>query len=77
MPVFLDSNNETTMGKLYDELTPALIEFIEAQKMFFVGTRDYYDNYAEKLGAEGMRTGQLAVNMNSIDGLPGLSKPSM
>ncbi len=42
----------------------------------FVGTRDYYDNYAAKLGAEGIRAGQLAANMHSIDGLEGLSKPS-
>ncbi|HTK99920.1 MAG TPA: hypothetical protein VL379_17925 [Pseudomonadales bacterium] len=26
------------MGKLHDSLTPPLIAFIEAQKMFFVGT---------------------------------------
>ena len=43
----------------------------------YSGTRDYYDNYAEKLGAEGMRAGQLAANMHSIDGLQGLDKPSL
>ncbi|MCB1684719.1 MAG: pyridoxamine 5'-phosphate oxidase family protein [Pseudomonadales bacterium] len=42
----------------------------------FSGMRDYYDNYAEKLGEEGMRKGQLASNMKSIDGLPGLTRPS-
>ena len=41
------------------------------------GSRDYYQNYAEKLGPEGMRKGQLASNMLSIDELPGLSGPSM
>jgi hypothetical protein len=43
----------------------------------FAGTRDYYDNYAEKLGKEGIREGQLAANMLSIDGLKGLEGPSM
>lgn len=43
----------------------------------YSGTRDYYDNYAKKLGAEGLREGQLAANMKSIDGLPALSKPSV
>ncbi len=43
----------------------------------YSGTRDYYDNYAEKLGADGMREGQLAANMRSIDGLRGLDKPSL
>ena len=42
----------------------------------FEGTRDYYQNYADHLGAEGMRKGQLASNMESIDGLPGLREPS-
>ncbi|NOX48939.1 MAG: pyridoxamine 5'-phosphate oxidase family protein [Gammaproteobacteria bacterium] len=42
-----------------------------------LGTRDYYDNYAEKLGKEGLREGQLAGNMHSIDGLIGLDKPSL
>ncbi|MEM1436655.1 MAG: hypothetical protein AAGG11_21575, partial [Pseudomonadota bacterium] len=41
------------------------------------GTRDYYQNFADKLGPEGIREGQLASNMSSIDGLPGLSKPSL
>jgi len=43
----------------------------------YSGTRDYYDNYAEKLGSQGIRQGQLAANMHSIDGLPGLAKPSL
>jgi hypothetical protein len=43
----------------------------------FEGTRDYYDNYAQKKGPAGIREGQLAANMKSIDGLPGLSRPSM
>jgi pyridoxamine 5'-phosphate oxidase-like protein len=42
----------------------------------FVGVRDYYDNYAEKLGPAGLREGQLQANMRSIDGLPGLDAPS-
>lgn len=42
----------------------------------FAGMRDYYQNYAEKLGPEGIREGQLAANMASIDGLPGLERPS-
>lgn len=42
----------------------------------YVGTRDYYQNYADKLGPNGMRAGQLAANMQSIDGLRGLDKPS-
>ena len=43
----------------------------------FRGARDYYDNYAKKLGAEGIRAGQLAANMESIDGLAGLEQPSI
>ena len=42
----------------------------------YEGTRDYYDNYAEKKGPEGLRKGQLAGNMQSIDGLKGLEEPS-
>jgi len=42
----------------------------------FVGIRDYYDNYAAKVGPQGIREGQLAANMHSIDGLPGLDVPS-
>jgi len=43
----------------------------------FSGTRDYYHNYAEKLGPDGLRKGQLAANMTGIDGLPGLARPSV
>lgn len=43
----------------------------------YEGTRDYYQNYADKLGPEGLREGQLAANMQSIDGLPGLTEPSI
>jgi Pyridoxamine 5'-phosphate oxidase len=42
----------------------------------FAGVRDYYDNYAAKLGPEGIREGQLTANMRSIDGLTGLDAPS-
>jgi len=41
------------------------------------GERDYYEKYAEKLGPNGIRQGQLAANMASIDGLAGLAKPSL
>jgi len=40
------------------------------------GTRDYYDRHAQEKGPEGMRKSQLQGNMQSIDGLAGLSKPS-
>ena len=43
----------------------------------FAGTRDYYDKYAEHIGVEGMRAGQLKSNMTSIDGMVGLDKPSV
>jgi hypothetical protein len=42
----------------------------------FVGMRDYYDNYASRLGPQGIRQGQLAANMQTIDGLRGLDAPS-
>ncbi len=42
----------------------------------FAGTRDYYDKYAEHIGVDGMREGQLKSNMKSIDGMLGLDKPS-
>ena len=54
------------MGKLHDSLTPPLIAFIEAE-----------NHYATKLGAEGIRAGQLAANMRGIDGLRGLEQPSL
>lgn len=40
------------------------------------GTRDQLARYAKQLGPDGLRTAQLEANMTSIDGLPGLSKPS-
>ena len=43
----------------------------------YEGSRDYYQNYADKLGPQGIREGQLAANMLSIDGLPGLKEPSV
>ena len=42
----------------------------------FEGSRDYYDNYVDKVGHEGLRKGQLEKNMQSIDGLPALTEPS-
>jgi len=38
----------------------------------YTGVRDYYDNYTEKLGPEGIRKGQREGNAVSIDGLTGL-----
>jgi len=43
----------------------------------YTGTRDYYQKFAENLGEDGLRNAQAAYNMESIDGLPGLSKPSV
>ena len=43
----------------------------------YQGTRDYYQKFADQLGKEGIREGQIAANMISIDGLEGLSKPSL
>lgn len=43
----------------------------------YVGMRDYYEKHAARLGPEGIREAQLEVNMRSIDGLTGLSKPSV
>lgn len=40
------------------------------------GHRDQLERYAESLGPEGLRDAQLKGNMTSIDGLPGLAKPS-
>lgn len=41
------------------------------------GSRDYYNKFAETLGIDGLRAAQGVHNMESIDGLPGLSKPSV
>jgi len=38
----------------------------------YQGTRDYYDNHAQKLGPAGIRKSQREVNATSIDGLTGL-----
>lgn len=43
----------------------------------FEGERDYYEKFAAHLGDDGIRKGQLEANMQSIDGLPGLSEPSI
>jgi len=43
----------------------------------FVGERETLVRHAEKKGVDGIRTSQEAKNMASIDGLPGLSKPSV
>jgi len=40
------------------------------------GSRDYYDNYAASKTDEDMRQSQLSKNMQGIDGLAALSKPS-
>ena len=40
------------------------------------GSRDYYDNYAASKSDEAMRQSQLDKNMQGIDGLAALSKPS-
>ena len=41
-----------------------------------LGERDTYPRYAEQAGVEGLRKGQLASNMASLDGMPGLRAPS-
>jgi hypothetical protein len=43
----------------------------------YEGERDTYRKFAEKAGDEGIRKGQLASNMKSLDGLIGLSKPTV
>ena len=43
----------------------------------YVGMRDQLDRYVERKTDEEMRASQLSGNMTSIDGLPGLSKPSV
>ena len=42
----------------------------------YAGNRDVYDTYAAKVGKSGIKKGQLASNMSSIDGLRGLEKPT-
>ena len=43
----------------------------------YLGTREQYFKYADKLGVEGLRSAQLDSNMKSIDGMPGLDEPSV
>lgn len=43
----------------------------------YEGTRDTYFKYAEKLGDEGIRQGQIGYNLESLDGLEGLKQPSV
>ena len=43
----------------------------------FVGHREQYANYDEKTDDDGVRTLQMEHNMKSIDGLPGLSEPTL
>ena len=43
----------------------------------YAGPRDVYDKTVEKRGRETMRALQLEKNMQSIDGLPGLNKPTL
>ncbi|MCB9465836.1 MAG: hypothetical protein H6682_19250 [Candidatus Eisenbacteria bacterium] len=74
------------MAKFSDQLTDSHIEFIEAQKMFFVATaprdgrvvpfyeflsaRDTLVRTAESVGPEKMLAYQRENNVTSIDGLP-------
>ncbi len=46
-------------------------------EMSFVGPRDQLVRYAEQLGDEGLREAQSRSNLESLDGLPGLSRPSV
>ena len=43
----------------------------------YVGERDQYSKYAEQIDDAGLRQAQLEFNMRSVDGLPGLEKPSV
>ena len=43
----------------------------------YVGERDQYSKYADKTDDEGVRELQLEYNMKSIDGLPGLGRPTL
>jgi len=43
----------------------------------YVGNRDQFERYMERRTPEDIRTSELAGNMQSIDGLPGLSKSSV
>ena len=46
-------------------------------KYEYVGEREQYPKYAAQQGEEGLRRDQLKWNQQSIDGLPGLEKPSV
>lgn len=43
----------------------------------YKGQRDQLTRYTEQVGTERLREGQLASNMKSLDGLPGLRAPSL
>ena len=43
----------------------------------YVGERDQYQKYAERIDDSGLRQAQLESNLKSIDGLPGLERPSI
>lgn len=43
----------------------------------YKGERDQYPKYEDQLDDEGLRQDQLKWNMSSVDGLPGLSTPSV
>jgi hypothetical protein len=43
----------------------------------YIGERDQYPRYADQIDDAGLRQAQLESNMQSIDGLTGLEKPSV
>lgn len=43
----------------------------------YEGTRDTYFKFADKIGVEGIRQGQIEANLKSLDGLEGLEGPSV
>jgi hypothetical protein len=45
-------------------------------KYEYKGMRDQYPKYMKQVGQVGLRRAQLKSNMTSINGLPGLKKPS-
>ena len=50
------------MGKLYEELTPKLIEFISEQKLFFVGTAPLNQEGHVNISPKGMESLQVLDN---------------
>ena len=46
-------------------------------RMAFESHRDQLPRYTKTIGDEGLRKAQLKKNMTSLDGLPGLEKPSV